>query len=448
MQPLFPRIENRTALLAVAPIALAEPWQAECLSSYLTRLSGEHGVAPRDMVRRVIAPALGRAVDTRAVFMRRHAHSIDGLGRYASLFSDCLRRLTDRQDLVQATLLGLAPLLPSNGTALLRSSRAWCPACWQDDTAARCRRYGRLVWRLELTMCCELHSAPLEKRCPHCGTTQPIIPTLSAMDRCERCHRCLIEDRAAGAAPTPTDTSSSAFAADLVGLRRTLPTDAHRSFLQGLRIAVAQTGLDRKAWCRAVGLPPRALCGWFSKGQRPSAEMLFRVTTALRAPLHELVSGRVRRGATARAPARRGRVYHSEVVRERVRLDLQAVLGQDSPPALKAIASAHGVSRAYLTYWYPQLARKLTRRRAVLRSAKHFAEGVRRQNALVAAVQGQWSAHGKVTRRSTERALLKNGVSLRQPEVRASFYKAVRRQRCMIDPDAQPPRSDVPFPLR
>jgi len=178
-----------------------------------------------------------------------------------------------------------------------------------------------------------------------------------------------------------------------------------------------------------MGLQPRALCGWFSKGHHPSAEMLFRVTSALRMSLSELIEGCATHSATTPVPNSRRRVRHSEEVRKRVLSELMAATRAADPPPLRAIALKHGVSRTYLPYWFPRESRALTRRREILRETRFAAERLRRLAILKGAIRSQLSDRGKVVRRRTEKLLKADRVSLLLPDVRASFQAMARRRR-------------------
>lgn len=448
MSELFPPIEGRTPLLAVAPIALDDAYQAECLSSYLVSSASRHEVAPRDLMRRLIIPQAGSSIDSRTAFMQRHAHSIDGIGRYASSFSDCLQQLTDRMNLADATLLGLASLLPSNGTPLLRPHRTWCGLCWSEDTAAGRRCYGRLVWRLQLSNICLLHRSPLTTQCPHCGSCQPTIPVLPTLNRCNRCRRSLLTGRAPSGSATAIHTAEAAFAVDLVRLRTALPPNPLAALLDRLREVIAASGLDRKAWCRGIGLQPRALCGWFSKAQHPSAEMLFRLCTALSISLPDLLVGMplVRTGVKPAPPGRRRR-QHSETVRESVGLQLRSALRQADPPPLRAIAAKHGVSRTFLPYWFLKETRALIQRRSQVLRAKHSREKARRLKVLQAVVQLQVKNDGQIRRKRTEAALRRERVSLLLPGLLESYRKQVKQRRKAVARVPAPALADELFPL-
>lgn len=449
MSELFPPIEGRTPLLAVAPFGLDDVHQTECLSSYLVGSAALHEVAPRELLRRLIIPHVGVPIDSRTAFMQRHAHSIDGLGRYASSFSDCLQRLTDRTNLADATLLGLAPLLPINGTPLLRPYRIWCELCWREDSAAGRRCHGRLMWRLQLYSVCLMHRSPLATHCPHCGSRQPIIPVLPTLDRCNRCRRALLTGLKPSSSATAIQMAEATFAADLVRLRATLPAKPLLALLDRLRRVIAATGLDRKGWCRSIGLQPRALCGWFSKGQRPGAEMLFRICTALNVPLPDLlVDMPLPRTLPTQAPPSRRRRHHSETVRENVGFQLRSALQQADPLPLRAIAARHGVSRTFLPYWYPKETRALIQRRSQVRRAKHSREKARRLRVLQTVVQSQVELDGQIRRKRTEAALRRERVSLLLPGVLESYRTKLKQWRKAAARVPAEVLSDDAFPLQ
>jgi hypothetical protein len=124
--PAFPA---RSRLFHLEPFGVGTP-KVESLTSYVARLSEAHSVTSRMLLRREIYPAAGRSVSYFSGNLGFSSRQINGIDKIAEATAVGLETLTCRDDLHNMTLWPWGhTLCPIN---LMRSRRAWCPACLEE----------------------------------------------------------------------------------------------------------------------------------------------------------------------------------------------------------------------------------------------------------------------------------------------------------------------------
>src|SRR5690349_20845957 len=121
-------------LFNIDPLHLGSE-DAECLTSYCTRLSESHSVTLHTLVTRVVFPQLDKPylfTDGKHVhdsvgrsWWKTMSSSLNGLNSLTEEWVVALNTLTGRRDLQYLTLLAYSDVLPYRG--LLRREMAWCP---------------------------------------------------------------------------------------------------------------------------------------------------------------------------------------------------------------------------------------------------------------------------------------------------------------------------------
>ncbi len=76
---------------------------------------------------------------------------------------------------------------------MLRSQRAWCPACYNDDYVNQKIVYERLIWNFQLVNFCTQHNQYLSFKCPYCNKANPILTRKSKPGHCSVCENWLGE---------------------------------------------------------------------------------------------------------------------------------------------------------------------------------------------------------------------------------------------------------------
>ncbi len=185
-------VPPRSRLYGVEPRSGGTVW-SECLTSYINRLGWQHGVSPRALAAQEIGPLLVDAEWWRypspqlmGVFCAANAMSINGSGNLATTWPTLLEQLTARTDLHFLTSpwwIGDLPVARN-----LRSSPAWCPACYTEWKQQGLPLYQTLLWMLQVITICPTHKMRLVERCPSCQGKQAVIVSHKAQPgECTKC---------------------------------------------------------------------------------------------------------------------------------------------------------------------------------------------------------------------------------------------------------------------
>src|SRR5205085_3499342 len=183
-----PLLPVRSRLFRLEPIAIGTP-EVECLTSYIARLAAEHCVSPRKLLyKEVLAPA-GMNTVHYATSSEFSASLINGMGHLAGLTVDALEQLTIRHDLQYTTTLIWDRVLSTH--LLLRTKKAWCPICYEEQLNDGRPIYDPLIWTFKIISLCPRHHEPLCQVCPNCNRKLPYITTFSYPGFCSKCRAWL-----------------------------------------------------------------------------------------------------------------------------------------------------------------------------------------------------------------------------------------------------------------
>jgi len=185
-------VPPRSRLYGVEPRSVGTVW-SECLTSYINRLGWQHGVSPRTLAAQEIGPLLADADWWRypsphlmGVFCAANAMSLNGSGNLATTWSALLEQVTARTDLrflISPWWIGDLPAARN-----LRSSPAWCPACYREWKQQGLPLYQPLLWMLQVVTICPTHNMRLVERCPFCQGKQAVIVSRKAQPgECSKC---------------------------------------------------------------------------------------------------------------------------------------------------------------------------------------------------------------------------------------------------------------------
>ncbi len=184
-------IPPRSKLYGLEPYGLETVW-SECLTGYINRLGWCYGVAPRALAAQEIGPLLDAewwnypSPQLMGIFCASNAMSLNGPGKLATTWSTILEQLTQSSHLHLLTStwwLGNYPYQKH-----LRTSPAWCPACYTEWKEQERPIYQPLLWMLLILRICPKHKRPLIDRCPHCQAKQRAI--VAHPIRAGECSKC------------------------------------------------------------------------------------------------------------------------------------------------------------------------------------------------------------------------------------------------------------------
>lgn len=389
-----PPIPERSHLYALDPIGRGTA-DVESLTGYIARLATAHCLRTRSLVRYEILPLLGRRCLLKPVngslsaFWRKDTRGINGIGPYAHEWTQVVGQLTRRQDLHVLTMLPWGDVLARRG--LLRPTRAWCPACYEERRAVGREPYDLLLWALRIVTVCAHHRQPLQDRCPHpgCRSTQSVLAPLSRPGYCARCLRWL-GTPAAGRERVDTAVAHdhsglpvSLWRARLVGeLLAAAPTlgerPARRHIAEALTAAIeTAAGGNVTAFARSLRLDSCTVWQWANNVNLPSLDLLVRVCASQGVSLLHVLTGQPGEVDAAGitppdAAPRRPSLPRVARANDRLRRALEAALDEDPPPSVRAVARHLGFRAAASLYdRFPDLCRALAERGRAYRQERH-----------------------------------------------------------------------------
>jgi|ERR1041384_5058111 hypothetical protein len=164
-------------------------------------LAESHCMSPATFLSKVVAPVMGKEywlqggarLGTRGSALSNsfkiHMRAINGIGVIASDWVRTLETPTLRDDLSMLTMLNWDDVLSHRH--LLRPSRAWCPACYEDRAIHSQPIYEPLLWTFCVVEVCLVHERRLQSVCHHCNRALPWLSRLGRPGYCGKCNSWL-----------------------------------------------------------------------------------------------------------------------------------------------------------------------------------------------------------------------------------------------------------------
>jgi TniQ protein len=435
----------RSALYPVAPVGVGTP-DVESLTSYLARLARAHSVSVRVLLVEAIIPLVGRSDLSKATdnslsaFWTTDSRALNGTGTIAQVWSQAVATLTGCTDLRHLTLLTWRDVLPTR--ELLRRSRAWCPACYEEW-----RRNGKVVydplrWALAVVTGCPRHRRRLRQACPHpnCRRSLPLLASRATPGQCAACGGWL-------GASVETSLAEEALSAEVLAwqswvdaaLGNLLAASPVATPPRRERVAhligrcVALTG-SPTAFARALQLNLGTVCQWRQGIHLPTMSALVTLCYCLAlSPRDFLLADPARLNpvpTNPHPPTGARDVPHTARKRfdsDRVRAALVDVLqrGEEPPPSMREVARRLGYSAADLLGRFPSLCRAI--------SARYLAHcqclGVQRMQRLCDEVrEATFRVHAQGVYPSSVRVpkLLTHPSHFRHPAANVAWHAALR----------------------
>lgn len=429
----------RSVLFRLSPAGVGTP-QQESLVSLLVRTAYAHSVNPRHLVDKVLGQVDQTITRlTYASFFAKLAGTINGLGKYAEKFMSVMETLTIRDDLRSLTMLPWKEFFPHNGQGLLARHPRWCPVCLVEQRQRGEESFHPLAWSLETVHVCTYHQRGLMDHCPHCGKCQPFIPKYPDLAACDYCHRPLVNESVLSEASDKNrPTIMELWVAEAVG--QMIASQGVKGFhpsveqFQSVLLdqVAATTEGNRAAFCRAIGLQPRALNNWISKGERPSMTQFLAFCYGMRVMPKEIFGAETKvKPALFKATPLKRRVPGPRLTRSQrnelgklLRLYLQA---QECLPVTR-IAEIIGIAPRSLRYWFPELCGCITARYRN-EETRRIADRRAEQCKVVVEVVRQLREIGNYPSRRRVNASLRDAhMSLAQPYLLAAYLAAMTEE--------------------
>ncbi len=426
----------RSLLAAIPPLAIGTPL-AEDLGSYISRLSWEHMRAPSRLVRDVLAPSLGHAASPAAdaaaweeelVRVTRHpASSLIGHAPVAATWADALAAATGNPDLRMLTLLPWSDVLPRKW--LLRSERAWCPACLELWRLRGRHVYLPLLWQIaEVTSCVE-HEVRLVTECPACGRTGGVLTAWARVGHC-RCGEWLgglwfHEGDLVDGDDLDWQRYVSNQVGSMIATTPRLPGPVSGALTaEAVVICWTRTGMSLTRLAASLGMALSTVSLWKDGRRQPSLSGVLRLCRVAGVELVDFLRGDLEALRSA-APASREIPFvrpsdgtYREIDWEAVRGELDAALTTDPPVSLASILRRFALdTRQAKRAWPTECSAVAARYRSwKIDGAKGRLE---HDIEIVREVIAQLRSEGVTTSRHQVQKRLPGSLSLRRPKLYA-----------------------------
>lgn len=207
--PTPPTAWAHSRLFCLEPMGLGTP-SVESMTSYVVRLAMTHHVQVSRLVVNEMIPLWGPNLLSRHQSMSPfwlHSASLNGVSAQAARWAEVMEELTQRGNLSALTMLPWAAVVAPG--LLLRSTRAWCPRCYDAWRLAKQPVYDPLLWALQVVTLCPTHQEPLRTSCPYpdCGRTMHFLSPMARPGHCAHCGRWLgaSQPEPGGGTPCPAD---------------------------------------------------------------------------------------------------------------------------------------------------------------------------------------------------------------------------------------------------
>jgi hypothetical protein len=184
-----PFIPPRSRLYHLEPIGIGTPY-VESLTSYINRLAHAHCVHPRKLVAQEVQPLIKIPAHSAVNIDQTKSHRLSTLNGMTPMVGEYIRvlaQVTGRKDIRFLSMLTWANIADQH--SVVRTTRAWCAACYDEWLRAGQMIYEPLLWNIKAVTRCPIHHQDLLDRCPHqdCRQFVPLLTGLSPPTHCPHC---------------------------------------------------------------------------------------------------------------------------------------------------------------------------------------------------------------------------------------------------------------------
>lgn len=186
----IPSLPARSRLYHLEPIGIGTPY-VESLTSYIARLAEAHCVTPKNLITKEILPSHSQNGPVLNYYYRmnkfwiENSLSLNGVGQIAKQWVEMLEPFTSCDKLHLLTMLTWSEVIGVN--KLLRRSKAWCPACYEEWKEVGRAIYEPLQWALVSVDICATHKQSLVTLCPVCREALPFLNQITRPGYCSHC---------------------------------------------------------------------------------------------------------------------------------------------------------------------------------------------------------------------------------------------------------------------
>lgn len=175
-------------------------------------------------------------------------------------------------------------ILPSKD--LVRSTRAWCPCCFEEWRSSKRKVHEPLLWAIKVVEVCPIHKIRLQEECPKCKKQNYVLNRKARVGFCSSCGTWLGQDL--GKYNNEKDDLSylkyQVFISSNVGSLLSVPYQE----IKGMDICYFQANLNYmidtlsngsvKGFAKKTGIPFTNVRVWRNGNNRPSLNWLLKIS--------------------------------------------------------------------------------------------------------------------------------------------------------------------------
>lgn len=394
LEPIL--IPPRSYLFCLEPIGVGLS-TVESLTNYISRLAIEHSIYPRTLIAREILFRFSKdyLLNSGAVssFWGKQAKILNGTEGWTQNCVRIIEELTLRNDIRFLTMITWREVVSSRG--LLRTSKAWCSACYADWYGSGQLIYNPLIWNFSAVTICPHHLCYLNSQCPHCGHSQPLIAPRVQNDHCHYCKGQLGSSLPTGDNIVEDETEFEwqnyvvTTIGELLSIAPSLSTAPRK---ENIRVSINHciekgSSGNVNTFAREVGLSHTTVQDIRAGLATPTLSTLLKICyyfnislqCLLKAELPDINLSKVR--SLPETQMKQGKKNYRVVDFVKLQMDLEAVLQCEDvpPPSMKKVADKLGYDQSYLYSRFPTHCSRIsarflnyTKKRGELRREKVF----------------------------------------------------------------------------
>jgi len=299
----------------------------------------------------------------------RSSKAIMGAGATASNFVSALETLTMRRDLSWSTMITWTHVLSDR--LLIRTKKAWCPACYETWWQRGEIVYEPLLWALDAVTVCPIHNVPLTSSCPTCKAQLYHSIKRSQLGFCARCNVWLgnLPETSSprGVLKSTEDLKWQVWkarsAGELLARAPNLRTPIRTNVAKSLRYCIDKYSWGRKGRLTSqFNVTEARLHSWISGNAIPFLEAILQLTYRMDVSLLSFLCGNLDLENQSLRGENEGKgsgvhkpISDSRLAPEAVKTILEAAISSEERPSLQRCVSLTGWHRSSLELYFPDL---------------------------------------------------------------------------------------------
>lgn len=322
-------------------------YQRESLCSFIVRIARDH-LVPVDVITGNELAFQKRVRGMSDVGIRLLLPTVEN----ACLISAFLQKTNATASYAgHYTFSNLSALLARGCQSLIRSTKSWCPRCYQEDLKnGFC--YDRLEWGCRELSYCQQHYCELVNVCTSCGSRQSYLNESFPIGYCDCCGRFLGLEHYYVKPTRPLAGEMKEFAARCA-LGDAFAVERCREMAAEMLQHLGEQGLANR-----LGVPRNLVDRYLHGEHKPQFVFCVQIVAE-----YEAMAARLARPCTQpETPLREfDTEFSTSVDIEAIRLHLKRILSGDLPPSMREeIAEVFGVSSVFLGIHFPDECNQIT----------------------------------------------------------------------------------------